>query len=117
MSHPNRLKLGKSTDIGYGTYIQSEEGVVIDDYAQIGGGCMIYSVSTIDGKRGKVIIGRNAGVGSNSVVLPGVRIGENSIIGALSLVNRDIPPNEVWGGVPAKLIKHLRSKRLLGKGL
>ena len=38
------------------------------------------------------------------VVLPGVVIGDNAIIGALSLVTKDIPSNEVWGGVPAKLL-------------
>ena len=107
ISHPDRLKLGKFTDLGHGVYIQSEEGVIIEDYVQIGGGVKIYSVNTIDGTKGKIIIKRNARIGANSVILPNVEIGENSLIGALSLVNRDIPPNEVWAGVPAKLIKRL----------
>lgn len=105
VSHPNRFKLGKFTDIGYGAYIQSEEGVVIEDNVQIGGGVKIYSVNTIDGTGGRVVIRRNAKIGANSVILPNVEIGRNSLIGALSLVNRDIPPNEVWGGVPTKFIK------------
>lgn len=104
VSHPDRLRLGRFTDIGYGTYIQSEEGVTIEDHVQIGGCVKIYSVNTINGTRGKVVIKRNAKIGANSVILPGVEIGENSLIGALSLVNRSIPPNEVWGGAPAKPI-------------
>ena len=106
VSHPERFRLGRFTDIGYGTYIQSEEGVMIKDNVQIGGGCLIYSVSTIDGKRGAVTIGKNAKIGAGTVVLPNVIIGENSVVGALSLVNRDIPPNVVACGVPAKVINN-----------
>lgn len=105
VSHPRRFRLGKYTDIGDGVYIQSEEGVIIENHVQIGGGVRIYSVDTIGNKRGKIVIGRNAKIGANSVVMPGVTVGKNSAVGALSFVNRDIPPNEVWAGVPAKFIK------------
>jgi len=110
VSHPKRLKLGKHTDLGCFVYIQSEAGVTIEDYVQIGGGVKIYSANTINGTKGRVIIRRNATVGANSVILPGVEIGENSIIGALSLVNRSIPPNVVAYGVPAKVIKTLMDR-------
>jgi len=49
-------------------------------------------------------IGDHVWVGSNVVILPGVDIGDNVIIGASSLVTKDVPSNEVWGGVPAKLL-------------
>lgn len=104
-SHPDRLELGWNVDIGFGTYIQSEEGVVLEDEVQVSGGCKIYSVNTIEGTRGRVIMRRGACVGANSVVLPGVTIGENAIVGALSLVKTDVPAGEVWGGVPARRIK------------
>ncbi|NVM57407.1 MAG: acyltransferase [Desulfobacterales bacterium] len=110
VSHPENFNLGRFTDIGYGTYIQSEEGVMLEDYVQIGGGVKIYSVNTVDGTKGRVIIRRNAKIGANSVILPNVEIGENSLIGALSLVNRNIPPNVMACGVPAKVIKHLSKK-------
>lgn len=51
-----------------------------------------------------VIIGNNVFIGVNSVIMPGVTIGDNSIVGALSFVNKSIPPNEVWAGNPAKQI-------------
>lgn len=111
VSHPDRFKLGKFTDIGYGAYIQSEGGVVIEDNVQVGGGVKIYSVNTIDGTRGRVVIRRNAKIGANSVILPNVEIGENSLIGALSLVNCSIPPNVVACGVPAKVIKTIETIR------
>ena len=100
------LELGKYTDIGAYTYINAKAGVVIEDYVQIGGGAKIYSVNTIDGTRGRIVLKRDSKVGANSVILPNVTIGEKSVIGALSLVKSgtNIPANEVWAGVPAKKI-------------
>ena len=45
-------------------------------------------------------------LGTQVVVLPGVRIGRGAIVAAGSVVNRDIPSYEIWGGVPARFIKH-----------
>jgi len=101
------LKLGYKTDIGAFTYINAECEVIIEDYVQIGSHCSIYSVSTIDKKKGKVILKRNCKIGSHSVIMPDVTIGENSIVGAFSFVNKDIPPDSIAIGVPAKVIKHL----------
>lgn len=101
------LKLGSKTDVGAFTYINATEGVVIEDEVQIGSHCSIYSVSTIDNKKGKVILKNNCKIGSHSVVMPGVTIGENSIVGAFSFVTKDIPENVIAFGCPAKIIKKL----------
>jgi len=53
----------------------------------------------------------NCKVGSHSVVMPGVTIGENATIGALSFVIKDIPENVVAVGVPGRVIKKLRPIR------
>lgn len=74
---------------------------------QIGSHCSIYSVSTIDNKEGPVKLKRNCKIGSHSVIMPGVSVGENSIIGAFSFVNKDIPANVVALGVPANVIKKI----------
>jgi acetyltransferase-like isoleucine patch superfamily enzyme len=103
--HEN-LKLGDKTDIGAFTYINARYGVEIHENVQIGSHCSIYSWSTIDGKKGKVVINRNAKVGSHSLVMPGVTIGENAVIGALSFVTTNIPDNAVAVGAPAKVIKY-----------
>jgi acetyltransferase-like isoleucine patch superfamily enzyme len=105
VQHKDKLKLGYKTDIGAFTYINAQYGVIIEDYAQIGSHCSIYSVSTIDNKEGEVILKKGCKIGSHSVVMPGVTIGENTIIGAFSFVNEDIPDNDVAVGVPAKVIK------------
>jgi acetyltransferase-like isoleucine patch superfamily enzyme len=102
------LKLGKRTDIGAFTYINASYGVEIGDNVQIGSHCSIYSISTIDNKNGKVVIKENACVGSHSVVMPGVTIGKNSIVGAFSFVNKDIPDNVIAVGIPAKVVKEIK---------
>jgi len=101
--------LGFETDIGAFSYINALHGVVIKDNVQIGSHCSIYSVSTIDDSHGKVFLKQNCRIGSHSTILPGVSIGENSIIGAHSLVNKDIPDNVVAFGVPAKVVRQLNN--------
>ncbi len=104
------LSLGKYTDIGSFTYINAHFGVVIEDTVQIGSHCSIYSHSTIDNKKGKVVIKRGAKIGTHSVVMPGVTIGENAVVGAYSFVKSDIPANALCFGVPAKIIKKNRNR-------
>ncbi len=107
VQHKDNLRLGYKTDIGAFTYINAKNGVVIEDFVQIGSHCSIYSISTIDDKVGEVTLRKNCKIGSHSVVMPGITVGENSVIGAFSLVNSNIPDNVVAGGVPAKVIKSL----------
>lgn len=103
----NNLKLGKETDIGAFVYVNAGAEVVIEEGVQIGAGTKIYSISTIDNKKGRVILKKNCKIGANSVIMPGVTVGENSIIGALSFVNKNIPDNVVAFGVPAKVAKRI----------
>ena len=101
------FKLGFKTDIGAFSYINAKRGVTIEDEVQIGSHCSIYSISTIDDKAGEVVLKENCKIGSHSTILPGVTIGINSIIGAHSLVNRDIPNDVIAFGVPAKIIRKI----------
>ncbi|MBA7573618.1 hypothetical protein ES708_15416 [subsurface metagenome] len=87
------LKIGYKTDIGAFTYINAKNGVVIEDFVQVGSHCSLYSISTIDNKEGQITLRKNCKIGSHSLVMPGITIGENSIIGAFSFVNRDVPEN------------------------
>lgn len=56
--------------------------------------------------KGKVHICEGAFIGANTIICNSVRIGRNSIVGANSVVTKDIPDNEVWAGNPAKFIKY-----------
>ena len=102
VQYPENLKLGNNIDIGTFTYINSKFQVQIEDCVKIGSHCSIYSNSTIDEKSGPVILKQNCRIGTHSTIMPNVTIGENSIVGAYSFVNTDIPPNEIWVGIPAK---------------
>ncbi|MCW3975767.1 MAG: acyltransferase [Candidatus Bathyarchaeota archaeon] len=112
VQYPENLELGKSTDIGAFTYINAKNGVIIEDFVQIGSHCSIYSISTMDNREGKVILKKNCRIGSHSVVSPGVTIGNNSIIGALSFVNKDIPDNVIAHGTPIKVVRKLTDKEI-----
>lgn len=105
---PEKLELGYKTDIGAFTYINAKYGVEIQENVQIGSHCSIYSVSTIDDKKGKVILCKNSKIGAHCVIMPGITIGENSIVGAHSFVNKDIPSNVIAFGVPIKIIKEIK---------
>jgi len=110
--HHKNLKLGNSVDIGAFTYINAKKGVTMGDYVQIGSHCSLYSISTIDNKEGNIILKKNCRVGTHSVVMPGVTIGENAVIGAFSFVNTDIPDNTLAYGIPAKKIRKLTKKEI-----
>jgi acetyltransferase-like isoleucine patch superfamily enzyme len=107
VQHKHNFKLGYKTDIGAFTYINAQHVVIIENYVQIGSHCSIYSISTIDNKKGQVKLKKNCKIGSHSVIMPGVTIGENSVVGAHSFVNIDIPDNVVAVGVPAKMIRKI----------
>jgi acetyltransferase-like isoleucine patch superfamily enzyme len=105
VQHKDNLSLGYKTDIGAFTYINAKHKVKIEDYVQIGSHCSIYSVSTIDNKTGTVTLKKNCRIGSHSVIMPGVTVGENAVVAAFSFVNADIPDDAIAVGVPVKVKK------------
>jgi acetyltransferase-like isoleucine patch superfamily enzyme len=104
VNHEN-FTLGDKVEIGSFSVIDAKYGVEIQDNVKIGWNCTIMSNSSIDGKKGKVVLEKNCNIGANSVVFPNVKIGRNAVIGANSLVNCDIPAEEVWIGSPAKKLR------------
>lgn len=87
--YPQYICIGENSVIGYNVTLLGHEFLVHE-----------YRV-------GKVKIGRNVMIGANSTVLPGVCIGDGALIGAGSLVNRDIPPGALACGVPAQIRRRL----------
>jgi acetyltransferase-like isoleucine patch superfamily enzyme len=103
VQNKDHFAMGYKTDIGAYSYINAKHGVVIEDYVQIGSHCSIYSISTIDGKQGQVLLKKGCKIGSHSVIMPGVTIGENSVIGAFSFIDKDVPANVMAFGIPVKV--------------
>ena len=107
VQYPENLKMGMNFDIGSFTYINSQYGVEIKDSVQIGSHCSIYSNSSIDNKKGSVVLEKNCKIGTHSTIMPGVTVGENAIIAAYSFVTKNIPNNEIWEGIPAEFKKKI----------
>ena len=107
VQYPENLKLGKNIDIGEFSYLNCKYGVEIENDVQIGSHCSIYSDSTIDKKQGLVILKNNCKIGTHSTIMPNISVGENSIVAAYSFVTKNIPKNQIWSGIPAKLKKKI----------
>ena len=108
-TNPKKLKIGYGSDISAFSVLFAHEGIYIEPFVQIGPHCSIMSKSTIDNKVGEVHLKENCRIGAYSTIMPGVTVGTNSIVGAYSFVNEDIPDNVIAFGIPCKVIKKLDS--------
>ena len=117
---PGKLILGDGSILAAGCNIRAAGGVIaIGKNSGVGQNSvlvganhaiapgLLYLRCDWDEVKTGVTIGDNCWIAANCVVLPGVTIGDNSVIGAGSVVNKSVPANEIWAGVPAKLIKKI----------
>ncbi|SHG28853.1 Acetyltransferase (isoleucine patch superfamily) [Flavobacterium fluvii] len=120
-----KLDIGNNVGMS-ATAIICKTKIQIGSNVLIGGNTVIYDTDfhslnyesrknlnqdRIDAKSKPVIISDNVFIGAHTTILKGVTIGEGSIIGACSVVTKDIPQNEIWAGNPAKFIKLIDSKQ------
>lgn len=108
------IKIGKNIFINHACSFLDMGGITIEDNVQIGPRVNITTENhPIDPLKRKdldlkpVVIKRNAWIGAGATILPGVTVGENAIVAAGAVVNKDVPANTIVGGVPAKIIKEL----------
>jgi len=106
------LKLGKAVFINSCCRFQDNGGIEIGDNTMIGQGTTIVTLNhdlnpktRVNATPKPVKIGKNVWIGASCTILPGVSIGDNAVIGAGSVVVKDIPQNAVAVGNPAKVIK------------
>jgi acetyltransferase-like isoleucine patch superfamily enzyme len=115
-----RMEVGEGAvlKIGKGTYLNRNTLVVAKKSVEIGGNCKIswdvvimdsdqHTLEDQDTSSAPVVIGDDVWIGCRAIILKGVRVGRGAVIGAGSVVTRDVPSRAVVGGVPAKLIKQL----------
>ena len=115
-----KITIGNDVSVNYDSHIACINSIVIGDNVLIGSKVLItdHSHGNINAQaltippakrplvsKGPVIIEDNVWIGEGVVVLPGVRIGQNSIIGANAVVAKDIPPNCTAGGNPARVLR------------
>lgn len=84
---PELIEIGDNTIIGYNTTMLAHE-FLINEW-----------------RKGKIKIGANVLIGANCTILPGIEIGDNAVISACSLVNRNVKAGEFVGGIPIRTIK------------
>jgi len=103
------MKVGSNVGVG----LCATFDIFFPELIELGDNCVIGYNATIlahefligEWRTGKTRIGNNVMIGANSTILAGVGIGEGSTISAMSLINSDLPPNSLYGGVPAKRLK------------
>jgi acetyltransferase-like isoleucine patch superfamily enzyme len=109
------LNIGHNVFINYNCSMMAAGRIIIEDDVQIGPNAMIVTTNHDFNQREVVLhapvtIKRGAWIGGRSLILPGVTIGENAVVAGGSVVTKDVKPNTIVGGNPAKVIKHLESE-------
>lgn len=117
---PFYTDFGKNITVGEGVFInacchfQDHGGITLGDGCQIGHNVVFATLNhELAPERRKktypapIVLGRNVWVGSNATILQGVTIGDNAVVAAGAVVTKDVVPNTVVGGVPARFIKRI----------
>ena len=112
VNHAEFVSIGKNIYINHACTMLAIGKIVIEDDVLIGPKVNLLSEGhPIDPNNRKamivkpILIKRNAWIGAGATILPGVTVGENSVVAAGALVNKDVPDNTIVGGIPAKVIK------------
>lgn len=108
------LIIGNNVFINHGANICASKSITIGNNVHIADLVMMHDTNFHEVEEGKGVtskpikIGNNAWIGARSIILPGVEIGENSVIAAGSVVTKSVPKNCLAAGVPAKVSKYLK---------
>lgn len=117
LSPGNKMIIGDNVDLAWGVLITTKGGIELGDRVLIGYNTQIFTanhvVPPLRGKifesghsMAKVVIEQDAWIGAGCIILPGVKIGEGSVVAAGSVVTKDVPKFTYVGGVPAKILKN-----------
>ncbi|MFN2327888.1 MAG: acyltransferase [Chromatocurvus sp.] len=115
------VHIGDCVLMSPGSRISASDAIEIGDGSMLANGCYItdsdwhgiYDRNVRDQRITPVRIGRNVWLGDHATVLKGVTIGDNSIVGARSVVTRDVPANVIIAGNPAQIVRQLDPQRML----
>lgn len=112
---PHNVRIGKKVVVMPGCLMMSAGEITIDDGALIAANVQLisnnhdlYERQIITCRR--IHIGKNAWVGAGATILPGVTVGDNAVVGAASVVTRDVPADTIVAGNPAKIIRKIEAK-------
>lgn len=112
---PHMVSIGRNVVVMPGCLMMSAGGITIDDGAMIAANVQLIS-NNHDLYERQVItckpvrIGKKAWIGAGATILPGVTVGDNAVVGAASVVTKDVPPDTIVAGNPARFIKRIPPK-------
>lgn len=108
------ITVGKNVFINAGCHFQDQGGIVIGDGSLIGHQVTLTTLNHGIAPQERhslypapVVIGQNVWIGAGTTVLPGVTIGDYAVVGAGAVVTKDVPPNTVVVGSPARVVKEI----------
>lgn len=114
INYGKNISIGKNVFINFDCTFLALGGITIEDDVLIGPKVnLITENHPLNPKERKGLIGKpilikkNAWIGANATILPGITIGENAVIAAGAVVSKDVPDNTIVGGIPAKFIKNI----------
>lgn len=108
--HPEKVIIGKNVHVMNNVLFMAAGGITIDDEARVAANVQLISNNHDVHDRDILLckpvhLKRNCWIGAGASILPGVTIGENAIVGAASVVTKDVPDNAIVVGNPARVIK------------
>lgn len=113
---PKGLKIANNVSIGWSVDLDARGGINIDHDTNISSHTIFITGShDIDDPKftaafKPINIGHHCWIGTGAIILQGVTVGNGAVVAAGAVVTKDVPENEVWGGVPAKFIRKRNDK-------
>ncbi|CAD0005088.1 DapH/DapD/GlmU-related protein [Flavobacterium chungangense] len=115
INYGKHITIGKNVFINFDCTFLALGGITIEDDVLIGPKVSLitenHPLNPLERKGlicKPILIKKNAWIGANAIILPGVTIGENAVVAAGAVVSKDVPDNTFFGGIPAKFIKNLQ---------
>lgn len=112
------ITIGKNVFINACCHFQDQGGITLGDGCLIGHNVVFATLNHGFAPADRaslypapIVLGKNVWVGSNSTLLQGIRIGDNAVIGAGSVVTKDVPANTIVGGVPARILRQIDTEK------
>ncbi|MBN1415989.1 MAG: acyltransferase [Bacteroidales bacterium] len=109
-----RMDISSTARISYGAKLDKTypQGIHIDEDSYVASGAIIFSHDFSRSIKANTFIGKRCFIGANAIIMPGITVGDESIVGSGAIVTKDVPSNSIVAGNPAKIIKQgIRTKR------
>ena len=103
-----KMDIGEDVQISWKAHLDKSinpKGIHIGDGTHVVNGAMILAHDACRRLKTDTVIGKNCLIGARSIILPGVTIGDSTIVAAGAVVSKDVPPNSIVAGNPARVVK------------